>query len=245
MPVHGEVLQSGGDAETVGEVGGLRILIACERSGTVRDAFTLAGHDATSCDLVQSAKPGKHYTGSVLDILGDGWDIMIAHPPCTYLTVTGNRWMRHEFAERYPTRLQDRADAAVFFMELVTAPIPRICIENPIGVMSSRYKRPTQVIQPYHFGHVEPKATCLWLKNLPRLTPTDIREPAYLPPCPNGKRMAAWYHTRNGHIDRSTARAVTFQGIANAMATQWTEDAIGAFTRKRQSVLDVLRFLEG
>lgn len=222
----------------------MRILIACERSGIVRDAFTSAGHDATSCDLVPSAKPGKHYTGSVMDILWDGWDMMIAHPPCTYLTCAGNRWFKPEFSNLYPNRMQDRDKASAFFMALVNAPIKHIAIENPACVMSSRYKPPTQTIHPWQHGHVEHKRTCLWLKNLPVLVPTFIIQPAHLPKNDKGRKINQWYNTRSvAHQDRSIKRSQTFQGIANAMASQWTEDAIGAFTRKRQSVLNVLKFL--
>ena len=148
----------------------MKVLIACEFSGTVRDAFIKAGHDAMSCDLVPTDIPGPHYQGSVLDILNDGWDLMIAHPPCTDLSVSGAR----HFAAK---RLDGRQQASVsFFMMLAKSDIPRIAIENPVCVMSSLWRKPNQVIQPWQYGHGETKATCLWLKNLPLLQPTNIVE---------------------------------------------------------------------
>ena len=120
-----------------------RVLIACEESGTVRDAFIKLGHDAVSCDLKETRNHGPHYKGSVFDIINDGWDIMIGHPPCTYLTVTGNKWMKDEYKDRFPTRKQDGEDAVDFFMKLANAPIPRICLENPVGIMSTRYRKRT------------------------------------------------------------------------------------------------------
>jgi len=184
--------------------------VACEYSGTVRDAFINAGHSAMSCDLLPTDVPGPHYQGDVFDIIGDGWDLMIAHPPCTFLTVAGNKWMKPEFAERFPGRIEAREEAAEFFMRLYAAMIPKVAIENPIGVMSSRFRKPNQVIQPWMFGHGETKATCLWLRGIPSLTPTDVVEGREqrlhrLPPSP----------------DRWKLRSKTFQGIADAMADQW------------------------
>jgi len=166
--------------------------------------------------------------------MGEPWDMLIAHPPCTYLTVTGNKWFKPEFAGRFPNRYQQRAEAIEFFMALVKAPVDQIAIENPIGIMSTIYRKPSQVIQPWQFGHVEAKATCLWLKNLPRLrfgkispqlfddkslTDTVIVEPEYTK-FKSGKRMATWYATAKVK-DRAKIRSKTFQGIANAMAEQW------------------------
>jgi hypothetical protein len=203
----------------------MRVLVACEFSGAVRDAFIRGGHDAMSCDLLPNETPGPHYQGSVMDILDDGWDLMVAHPPCTYLTLTGNKWFRPEFAERFPTRHQDRADAVEFFMALVNAPIPKIAIENPIGIMSSRYRKPNQIIQPWQYGHETTKATCLWLKGLPNLMPTNIVSKGEVVVSKSGNRMSRWYYEtsmlplKNGI--RAKARSVTFQGIADAIADQW------------------------
>ena len=203
----------------------MRVLIACEFSGAVRDAFIGGGHDAMSCDLLPNETPGPHYQGSVMDILNDGWDLMIAHPPCTYLTLTGNKWFRPEYAERFPTRHKDREDSVEFFMALANAPIPKIAIENPIGIMSSRYRKPNQIIQPWEYGHETTKATCLWLKGLPNLTPTNIVSKGEVVISKSGNRMSRWYYetskiTLKGGL-RAKARSVTFQGIADAMASQW------------------------
>ena len=181
----------------------MRVLVACEYSGAVRDAFAKLGHDAMSCDLLPSDAPnGKHYQGDVFDIIGEGWDLMVAHPPCTHLAVSGARWFKDKQAEQ--------EEGLEFVRRLMDAPIPRIAIENPISIISSRIRKPTQIIQPWQFGHGETKATCLWLKNLPKLTPTDIvdgREARIhkLPPSP----------------DRWKIRSATYQGIAVAMAQQW------------------------
>ena len=143
-----------------------RILVACEFSGIVRDAFRERGHDAVSCDLLPSERPGPHIRGDVLDVLDGGWDLLIAHPPCTYLAVSGARWFAGRHAEQ---------EAALDFVRLLLdAPIPRIALENPVSVISSRIRKPDQIIQPWQFGHGETKATCLWLKGLPPLVPTDI-----------------------------------------------------------------------
>lgn len=203
----------------------MRVLIACEFSGAVRDAFIGGGHDAMSCDLLPNKTPGPHYQGSVMDILNDGWDLMIAHPPCTYLTLTGNKWFKPEYAARFPTRHKDREDAVEFFMALANAPIPKIAIENPIGVMSSRYRKPNQIIQPWEYGHETTKATCLWLKGLPSLMPTNVVSKGEVVISKSGNRMSRWYYetskiTLKGGL-RAKARSVTFQGIADAMAAQW------------------------
>lgn len=247
----------------------MRVLIACEFSGTVRDAFTRAGHHAVSCDLLPTESPGIHYQGNVLDLLdgwepvqhqgfcdptGDGWcsvadvdpalcrclgpaqsgmeyrevdgvllarprkspawDLMVAHPPCTYLAVSGLHWNA-----RRPERAEQTDKAAAFFMELANAPIPRIAIENPIGAMSSRWRKPNQVIQPWQFGHDASKATCLWLKGLMPLVPTDV--------LPGGKTARRANQTASGQNklgpspDRWKIRSITYPGIAKAMADQW------------------------
>ena len=180
----------------------MKILIACEFSGVVRDAFTAAGHDATSCDLLPTEKPGKHYLGSVEDILHDGWDMMIAHPPCTHLAVSGARWFKEKQVEQ--------AEALDFVRLLLDAPIERIALENPVSIISSKIRKPTQTIQPWQFGHGEVKRTCLWLKNVPPLTPTDIVE---------GRE--ARVHRMPPRPDRWRERSRTFTGIAAAMAAQW------------------------
>ena len=201
----------------------MKILIACEFSGTVRDAFIGGGHDAMSCDLEPTSVPGPHYQGNVMDIINDGWDLMIAHPPCTYLTVTGNKWFKPEYANRFPTRHQDREDAANFFMALANANIPKIAIENPIGVMSTRYKKPSQVVHPWQFGHEASKSTCLWLKGLPLLQPTNVVSKGEFVTYKSGKRMTKWYADAASLSpkERAKVRNTTFQGIADAMATQW------------------------
>lgn len=193
----------------------LRILVACEFSGVVRRAFRAFGHDAWSCDLLPSDDNSDyHLQCDVLSVLSDRWDMMIAHPPCTYLTVSGNKWMKPEYAKRFPDRLEHRKEAYSFFMQLYQCDIAKVAIENPIGVMSSLFRKPDQVIQPWMFGHGETKATCLWLKGLDPLRPTHIvagREQRLhkLPPSP----------------DRWKERSKTFPGIATAMAAQWGNPA--------------------
>lgn len=144
----------------------MRVLVACEYSGRVRDAFLARGHDALSCDLLPTEVAGLHYQGDVFDVIGDGWDLLIAHPPCTHLAVSGARWFKDKQVEQ--------AEALEFVRRLLSAPVPRIALENPVSIISSRIRKPDQVIQPWQFGHGETKATCLWLKGLPKLTPTDV-----------------------------------------------------------------------
>ena len=182
----------------------MKVLIACEYSGTVRDAFLARGHDAMSCDILPTDRSGPHYQGDVRDVLGDGWDLMIAHPPCTHLAVSGAR----HFAAKQASGVQD--DALDFVRLLLDAPIERIALENPVSIISSRIRKPTQIIQPWQFGHGETKATCLWLKNLPKLVPTDI-----VP----GRE--ARIHRMPPSADRWKLRSTTFVGIAAAMADQW------------------------
>jgi len=207
----------------------MRVLVACEYSGRVRDAFIRGGHDAMSCDLVPTDVPGPHYEGDVMDIITDNWDLLIAFPPCTYLTLTGNKWFKPEFADRFPERHQQRKDAIDFFMQIANMPIPRIAIENPIGIMSSHYRKPDQIIQPWQFGFPTTKATCLWLKGLPLLKPTNIVEKGEVVISKSGNRMSKWYYEtsklplKNGA--RAKARSVTFQGVADAMADQWGKES--------------------
>lgn len=193
----------------------MKILVACEYSGIVRDAFTALGHDATSCDLLPSDSIGKHYQGDVFDIIGDGWDMMIAHPPCTDIAVSGAAWFKEKIADGRQQRALD------FVQALMDAPISRIAIENPVSVISSKIRKSDQIIQPWMFGHLEQKATCLWLKNLPLLTETNnVKEAMLLLPSKERQRL----HYLPPSVDRWKLRSTTFQGIADAMATQWGLD---------------------
>ena len=190
----------------------MRVLIACEYSGKVRSAFEKMGHDAVSCDLLPTEKPGFHYTGDVFDIINQGWDLMVAHPPCTDLAVSGAAWFKEKIADGRQQRALD------FVQALMDAPIPMIAIENPISVISSKIRKPDQIIQPWMFGHKETKATCLWLKGLPKLVPTtDLKEETMA--LPRNERMRLHYLPPSA--DRWKIRSETFQGIADAMANQW------------------------
>lgn len=190
----------------------MRVLIACEYSGTVRDAFIARGHDAISCDLLPSETPGPHYQGPVQDLLGYGWDLMIAHPPCTHLAVSGARWFKD--------KAQEQAEALAFVRLLLAAPIPRIALENPVSIISSRIRKPDQIIQPWQFGHEASKTTCLWLKGLPPLTPTNVVGKGARHVTKSGKSLPKWYNLPPS-ADRWKIRSATFQGIADAMANQW------------------------
>ena len=185
----------------------MRVLVACEFSGIVRDAFIARGHDAVSCDLLPSERPGPHIQGDVLAHLKDGWDLMVAHPPCTYLAVSGARWFKD--------RQQEQREALLFVRQLLRAPILRMALENPVSVISSRIRKPDQIIQPWQFGHGETKATCLWLKNLPPLQPTRIVS----------GRMARVHRASPGP-DRWKERSRTLSGIAAAMADQWGAESL-------------------
>jgi site-specific DNA-cytosine methylase len=190
----------------------MRVLIACEYSGTVRDAFLRAGHDALSCDLLPTESPGPHYQGDVRDILADGWDLMIAHPPCTHLAVSGARWFKDKQVEQ--------AEALDFVRLLLAAPIPRIALENPVSIISSRIRKPDQIIQPYQYGHEATKTTCLWLQNVPPLVPTEIVGKGARHVTKSGKSLPEWYNLPPS-LDRWKIRSATFPGIAAAMAAQW------------------------
>lgn len=205
----------------------MRVLVACEESQVVAKAFRLRGHEAYSCDLqpCSGEHPEWHYQTDIRNVLDGSWDLLLAFPPCTFLCSTGNKWMRPEFSRRFPTRQQDRKEAIEFFMMLVNAPVSRIAIENPIGVMSSVYRKPDQIIQPWEYGHEVQKATCLWLKNLPVLKPSNIVGRGEFVTV-NGKRYSKC-HYETGQLPkekRSKARSVTFLGIADAMADQWGSD---------------------
>lgn len=193
----------------------MRVLVACEFSGVVRDAFIACGHDAWSCDLEPSEQPGPHIIGDVLLHLADGWDLMLAFPPCTHLAASG---AKHFAAKRADGRQQAAVD---FFLRLANAGIPRICIENPIGIMSRVYRKPDQIIQPWMFGHEARKPTCLWLRGLPRLTPTSIVGEGRIHTTRGGKRIPVWYNLPPSP-DRAKIRSRTFSGIAAAMAAQWS-----------------------
>jgi len=201
----------------------MKVLVACEYSGPVRDAFIKAGHDAISCDILPSDRTGPHYQGNVLDIIDNGFDLMVAHPPCTYLAVSGCRWLYNKDKSRNEERWENQRKALEFVQLLMDAPIPRICIENPISVISSKIKKPTQIIQPLQFGHGSTKKTCLWLKGLPKLEPTNIVEPEiYI--SGSGRKWDKWFFESSlisNLEERSKFRSTTFQGIADAMADQW------------------------
>jgi hypothetical protein len=190
----------------------MRVLIACEYSGRVRDAFIGGGHEAMSCDLLPTDAPGPHYQGDVRDVLDYPWDLMIAHPPCTDLAVSGAAW----FAKKRMAGAQQAS--ASFFLMLAKCDIPQIAIENPVCVMSSLWRKPDQVIQPWMFGHMEQKATCLWLKGLSPLTPTNnVKEEMMKLPRNQRERL----HFLPPSEDRWKLRSQTYQGIADAMAMQW------------------------
>lgn len=179
-----------------------RILVACEFSGTVRDAFSAIGWDAWSCDLLPSQSHGQHFQRDVREVISDGWDMMICHPPCTHLAVSGARWFKD--------KVKEQAESLEFVRFLLDAPIPRIALENPVSIISSRIRKPDQIVQPWQFGHGETKATCLWLKGLPKLQPSQIV---------SGREARIWKLPPGP--DRWMERSRTFPGIARAMAEQW------------------------
>ena len=189
----------------------MKVLIACEYSGAVRDAFLANGHHAMSCDFLPTDSPGPHFQGDVRDILGDGWELMIAHPPCTHLAVSGARWFKD--------KQEEQKEALDFVRLLLDAPIEKIALENPISIISSRIRKPDQIVQPWQFGHPESKSTCLWLKNLPLLVPTKtLEKPAsgyWANQTPSGQNKLG------PSEDRWKIRSATYQGIARAMADQW------------------------
>ena len=182
----------------------MKVLVGCEFSGVVRDAFSRAGHDATSCDILPTETPGLHHQGDLLEILDQGWDLAVFHPPCTHLAVSGARWFKD--------KLQEQLEALAFVRALLNAPIDKIALENPVSIISSRIRKPDQYIQPWQFGHGETKKTGLWLKNLPKLVPTDIVD---------GRDNRV--HFMSPGPDRWKERSRTLTGIAEAMASQWGE----------------------
>jgi hypothetical protein len=187
----------------------MKVLVACEFSGTVRRAFRELGHEAWSCDILPAEDGGPHIQGDVRQVLGDGWDLMIAHPPCTHLAVSGARHFHRKQVEQ--------AEALEFVRTLMDAPIPRIALENPVSVISSRIRKPDQIIQPYQFGHPESKKTCLWLKGLNPLQPTAVMQMRgrWENQTPSGQNKLG------PSTDRWKIRSKTYPGIAHAMATQW------------------------
>lgn len=214
---------------------GVKVLVACEYSGRVRDAFIARGHDAMSCDLLPTEAPGPHYQGDVRDVISDGWDLMVAHPPCTYLTIAAEWAYKDVQTKRIKpgtligaARRQAREEAVEFVMLLANAGIPRICIENPVGVLSSRWRKPDQIVQPWQFGHDVSKATCLWLKGLPPLMPTKHISGRIVGEDKRGMTIVRWGNqTDSGQnklpptADRWKLRSTTYAGIAEAMADQW------------------------
>lgn len=188
----------------------MKVLVACEYSGTVRDAFRALGHDAMSCDLLPTDVEGPHYQGDVRDVLSDGWDLMVAHPPCTHLAVSGAAW--------FHKKQREQAESLDFVRLLMAAPISRIAIENPVSVISTRIRKPEQIIHPWMFGHMEQKTTCLWLKGLPLLTETNnVKAQMMLLPKNQRERL----HYLPPSADRWKLRSATYPGIAAAMAEQW------------------------
>ena len=192
----------------------MRVLIACEYSGVVRDAFLARGHEAVSCDLLPTESPGPHFEEDIFGIIDKGWDLMIAHPPCTDLAVSGAKHFAAKIADGRQQRALD------FVQRLLDAPIDKICLENPVSVISSKIRKPDQIIQPWMFGHEATKTTCLWLKNLPLLEATDIVDKGARHVTKSGKSLPAWYNLPPSK-DRWKIRSATFPGIAAAMAEQW------------------------
>lgn len=205
----------------------LKVLIACEFSGTVRDAFRRKGHDSWSCDFRQTEIEGQHIQGDVLQILNQGWDLMIAHPDCTYLTCSQVRWLKDQpplkSGKLVGERRREAQRLAVEFVKLLyEAPIPKIAIENPKGMLSTLWQKPSQTIQPWQFGHPESKETNLWLKNLPPLKPTQIVEPQFIIGKKDGKKYSPIHFASNSQNDRDKIRSRTYRGWAEAMADQWS-----------------------
>lgn len=203
----------------------MKVLIACEFTEVVKEQFLIRGHDAHSCDLLAGEKGlPNHHQCDVRGLLNEHWDLMIAHPDCTYLTVTGNKWMKSEYISRFPERARQREDAVAFFMMLANAPVEKIALENPVGIMSTRWRRPDQYIQPWQFGDRAVKKTGLWLKNLPLLVPTKIVEPEYHiynSTTHNSGKSKYPIQWSDSSKKNWRDRVATYQGIAKAMADQW------------------------
>lgn len=203
----------------------MKVLVACEYSGIVRDAFITRGHDAMSCDLLPTESSGPHFQGDIREVLYEDWDLIIAHPPCTFLTLAGNKWYGEKYKDRFPNRQNDLLKAIEFFNLFTDLKCQRVAIENPIGRMSTVWRKPDQIIQPYQFGHDARKPTCLWLKNLPKIVETN-RVPFTIHTTKSGKTMSTW-HVKTGSASdkklRAHLRSATFRGIAEAMAQQWVK----------------------
>ncbi len=244
----------------------LNVLIACEESQRVCKEFRKLGHNAYSCDLLKSSgsHPEWHFKQDVLEVIKDkggiletgkkcyiegNWDLMIAHPPCTYLAVSGARWFYHPKDKhlsidkrrphpRFPNRAKNREEALEFFSKLLNADIEYIAVENPVGIVSTRIKKPNQIVHPYHFGDKASKATCLWLKNLPLLEHTNVVEKGEYIELKSGKRLPKWYSEAltksNTPEERRTLRSKTFPGFAKAMATQWSKFIIENYSKKEK-----------
>lgn len=202
----------------------LRVLVACEYSGTVRDAFSALGHYAISCDLLPTDSPGNHHQGDIFEVIDDGFDLMVAHPPCTHLAVSG--------ARHFHKKQKEQAEALDFVRRLMAANIRHIAIENPVSIISSKIRKPDQIIQPWMFGDPFQKTTCLWLKELPNLTPTKIVDKGAFhewvdKKTGKKKRQAVWdMEAFKKGVDRGKVRSKTFQGIADAMAQQWSAHVV-------------------
>jgi len=210
----------------------MKILVACEESQAVTKELRKLGHQAFSCDLLpcSGGHPEWHFKQDVFEVIKQGWDMMIAHPPCTFLAVSGARWLYNKDGSKNVERYKNQAEALEFVQKLMDAPINKIAIENPISVISSNIRKPDQIIQPYMFGDKAQKSTCLWLKNLPKLVPTDIVDKGefieFISKKGVKKKQPKWYFDAlkdaKTLAERRTLRSKTFKGIAEAMATQWT-----------------------
>ena len=210
----------------------MKILVACEESQAVTKELRKLGHEAFSCDLLpcSGGHPEWHFKQDVFEVIKQGWDMMIAHPPCTFLAVSGARWLYNKDGSKNVERYKNQAEALDFVQKLMDAPINKIAIENPISVISSNIRKPDQIIQPYMFGDKAQKSTCLWLKNLPKLVPTDIVDKGefieFISKKGVKKKQPKWYFDAlkdaKTPAERRTLRSKTFKGIAEAMATQWT-----------------------
>ena len=198
----------------------MKVLVACECSGVVRDAFLEKGHEAVSCDILPTDSPGPHFLSPIEDVLPEhpdenDWDLMIAFPPCTHLSVSGARW--------WPEKIADgRQEAAArFFRMLAEAPLPRSCVENPVGAMSTKYRKPDQIVHPFWFGDEARKQTCLWLKGLPKLQASNMVDMGEIHTTKSGRQLPKWYNIPPSNPDRAKLRSKTFPGFAKAMADQW------------------------
>jgi len=203
----------------------MKVLVACEYSGIVRDAFTAKGHDAWSCDILPTESQGNHIQDDILKHLDKGWDLMIAHPPCTYLSNAGIRWFNEEkYGDKARLRKQLRLESLEFVKKLYYCNIPKICIENPVGYLNNNFKKPDQIVQPYFFGDEESKRTCFWFKNLNPLKHTKLVKPKIYGYYKSGNKIGnpIYFHEYNSGKDRAKIRSKFWKGIATAMADQWS-----------------------